>query len=149
MHSTRLSSVLTFLALTAVVSPHPAGPLHPREVDSLPDPPVAGIVATVTSSNGTDITSNFQTLLYNGAAVVDSSSLRERQIPTVVRKMNFCRRPSADFEYSECDYRASFTHSLQRYRVRCSIPSTRQGEISTLAVFEQVSLASFPKVYLF
>ena len=142
MHSRLLSSILSFLALIALVPSYPAASLHPRQDSSLSDPPIAGIFATVKSSTGTDITSNFQTLFFDGTAIDAVSNLTERQVTNLIRPINFCRNIAGDFRYSECTYRAHLRHSLQHYRVRCKIPNTPGGVPSQLFVFEVVSFAS-------
>ena len=136
-----LSSILSFLALVALVSPYSAAPLHPRQDSTTSGPPLAGILATIKSSTGTDITSNFQTVFFDGTDGV--SNLTERQVASSVRPINSCRHDPGEFQYSECMYRAGVRHSLQQYRVRCKIPNpnAQAGGPSQVWMLELVSFA--------
>jgi hypothetical protein len=141
MHFRLLCLILTFLVLTALVSSHPAAPLYPRQDSSDSRPPIAGVIATIKSSTGTDLTSNFQTLFYDGTAVEAVSNITDRQLPAI-RPINFCRQYPANFYHSECTYRAGLRHSLQQYRVRCGVPNLWAGLLSERFTFEMVSFAT-------
>ncbi len=145
-------AILAFLSLTSLASPRLPTQFHPREAESSSKPILAGIVATITSPNGTDISSAFQTLLYQGPAmstITDHNlldrDLTERQMPGLPRAIDTCNRAGTTFVSSECDYRASFRHSMQRYKVNCKILSqgltgTRSQTISELVSFSSTSL---------
>ena len=126
-------ATLAYLTLTSLASPRLRTQLHPREEESPSKPTLAGIVATITSPNGTDITSAFQTLLYQGPAMsniftnqsLTGRDLTERQNSGLPRIMDFCSsrpgRPRGSFVSSQCDYHAGLSHSMQRYKVKCDI----------------------------
>ena len=123
MHSLLLSLIPAFLSLTCFASPRPPSQLYPRQVKSLPTPPVAGITTTISTRNGTDVSSNFQSLLFQGPIVNVPSNLTDRQVSGLMRPINFCKSIQAEILYSECDYRTGHGHSMQRYKVHCYIPS--------------------------
>lgn len=118
--------MLTLLILKSFASPYSRSTLHPRQAESTVEPPVAGISATITSPNGTDISSAFQTLLYQSPTIVASSNLTDRdlvhrQSPGLVHPIDFCRRRSATFVLSECDPNSTRSHPLGCYKVRCRL----------------------------
>ena len=89
------------LAFTTLAEQYGSSPLRSRN-----NPPAfsvtPGINATITSSSGQDVTSNFPLLLYDPTKAA-TSNLTDRQVLTA-RPLNFCRFPRQRFQHSHCDY---------------------------------------------
>ena len=130
MHSPILLSIAFLLSHSSFVYSHPSTLHYPRQDKSSLSAPGAGIETVIHAPDGTDITSAFQILLYQGSSVgtaqpnltdrdLSEHDLVERQGGDFGRPIISCRRWRASFTSSVCDYRSSFTHSLQRYKVNC------------------------------
>ncbi len=111
----------TLLAVTSLAHPPPPSDLQPRQT-SAPSSSLAagtpGIFAKVVSPNGTDLSANFQILIFHEPGKDMPSNLTDRGLenrqPPAVRPINSCRNPTTRFLNSICDSWANRRTNLQR-----------------------------------
>ena len=142
------SAMLPFLAMNILATSAMSHLLQPRQASSSsPAPGTPGVFATFTSSNGTDLSSSFQTLLYlpeNDNDVVPSNitdrDLSNRQIPAIARQINRCRTRGAIFRSSRCEYLVNHPTSLQRYQVQCDMLARSRYDPGSRIIIEGVGV---------
>ena len=142
MLSLSSTAILPLIITVIVVSPAPLEDLWSRTAGQ------AGITTKVTSDNGTDLTSNFQTMVYIPAEEdlvnITNRDLSERAIGGVgVRAIDRCRSVGAVFRLSMCDYHDGHQTSMQRYLVQCSVPNTRYSTLNLRMITEWVRNSRF------
>lgn len=136
-----LQFTLILLPFTCLASPRPQPQHYSRQTESSQAPPIAGIAATVSTLDGTDVSSSFRTLLFRSPVVEAPSNLTDRQVRPTFRPINFCRREGTEFLDSQCDYGRGVRHSLQRYKVSCHV--LRTGNVArSMYIREYVSFSS-------
>ena len=143
-----LVNLLILATITFAAAP-PAPSLKERRASSSSYPAGApGIVTKVTSPNGTDLTSGFQTLFYHDNDIpsnLTDRDLEERQSPDrYVRFINLCARRGAEFQSSYCHYQPNHPYSLQRYLVTCNVRLILNGRPINQIITEQVSGYPWP-----
>ena len=144
MHLPASSVIFSFLAARIFASPAIYHPLEHRQASpssSLPGNP--GVVSTITSSNGTDLTSRFQTLVYFPEDNVVASNLTDRdlsgrQLPGSPRPINTCRTRGAEFRSSACAYLANYPGTMRRYIVKCDVLTLGQWLVVSRTITELV-----------
>ena len=105
------------LSQTAISAPPERFRLHSRN-ETLSSPTITTIVR---SSNGTDVSSSFRTLVYyQSDRVLRTSNLTDRQVLSV-RRIDSCRAAGAHFLGSLCVHSQGPEVSLWRYTVHCEI----------------------------
>ena len=93
------------------------------------------IVTRVTSSNGTDMSSNFQTLVFIEPPRDNLSNLTDRQV-SWTRDISFCRSSDAVFQYSFCRRHRETPADMLAYTVVCKAPPPGRGYFSPRTVIE-------------
>ena len=112
LHAILGTSLLFQIVITA---PHEHFSLYPRN-ESLSSPAITTIVH---SSDGTDISSSFRTLVYyQSDPTLRTSNLTDRQVLSV-RRIDSCKARGADFMGSLCMHSQGTEISLSRYTVHC------------------------------
>lgn len=132
MYPSSWLACLPFLAPVILAAAPPPSILQPRqEAPSSPPAGSPGIFAKVSSPNGTDLTSNFQVLVYHhdnrALSNLTDRNLEDRQVPGTYRAIVSCQNPEGQFQTSVCDYFANRRTSLQRWIVECRVLGGRNG----------------------
>ena len=147
MVSPLLTAVLSFLFVVHLTSAATSHALRSRTVSlSSRAAGQPGINTKITSDNGTDISSQFKTLVYIPTdEELALPNITDRDLsPRVfggpgVRTIDHCRSPGAVFLWSMCDYHAEHPYSMQSYMVQCHIPNRRYTVVNQRFIMEQVS----------
>lgn len=138
--STAVLSLLSILHVTSAATPQ-ALRSRPASLSSRAAGE-SGIITKVTSDNGTDISSQFQTLVYIppdeelALPNITDRDLSPRFSGPGVRTIDYCHTPGARFLWSMCDYQGS----MQRYIVQCHIPNRRYTVVHPRIITEEVSM---------
>ena len=141
--------VPTLLAITTSTFLHNPPIVIARQNNPLPAPENPGITTLIKSSNGTDITSSFQTFLYapNDETEVTQSNLTDRsltarQVDRYFRNINRCRHQPSLFQYSQCNHHPGQFDAMRRWNATCKLPPYT---LDTRTITEYVSLIPTPR----
>ena len=137
MHALLTTSYLVIsilFAITASAFPRNALSFVTRQADLLPRSENSGLTTLINSSNGTDITSSFQTFLYipvDDDNIAQSNltdrSLAPRQAGRTVRSMIGCRHQPSLFQFSQCNHIPNHFDAMRRWNVTCKLPPYLPG----------------------
>lgn len=101
--------------------------LHGRTISAT----TPSINVTITSTNGTDLTTQVKTMIYREPKIVADTDLNARwDTPGLSRPQNICPIREGEaypgrFLYSQCDHDSDVTGSLQRYLIHCLPPRVK------------------------
>ena len=112
------SFILGALTTQIFSTPTASDSLVPRD---RPSPDVAGFTLKILDGNGIDISSGFQTMIFNGTPSERTSNFTDRQEPWT-REIGSCQHQGAIFLRSFCKRPRATVGDLQDHFIACAIP---------------------------
>ena len=128
-----LSSLIPQTLCNSPASPSPFGP-NESSADT------TNFITKVVDGNGTDISSGFQTLIFEETPPASGSNLTDRQVPWM-RVIGSCRQPEAVFRWSYCRRPLGTVADMEAFTVICTLQSPGPPHLNSRTIIEHGTCA--------